>query len=84
MALHDDIRDWVLSHGRSQRSAAKHFGVSRDTVAALLRKLAEAGQHKNVLLLCPSGVGKTHLLLGSAAPPVRVPVPRPHRCHLGE
>ncbi len=46
MALRDEIRDWVLIHGRSQRSAAKHFGVSRDTVAALLREPAEAGERR--------------------------------------
>lgn len=41
MALRDDIRDWVLIQGRSQRTAAKHFGVSRETVAALLREAPE-------------------------------------------
>lgn len=38
VALRDDIRDWVLVQGRSQRSAATEFGVSRDTVAKLLRE----------------------------------------------
>lgn len=38
--MRDDIREWVLVQGRSQRAAAKHFGVSRDTVAALLREPA--------------------------------------------
>lgn len=46
MALRDDIRDWVLIQGCSQRSAAKHFGVSRDTVAALLREPAEARERR--------------------------------------
>lgn len=46
MALRDDIRDWVLIQGRSQRSAAKHFGLSRDTVAALLREPAAAGERR--------------------------------------
>ena len=46
MALRDEIRDWVLIHGRSQRSAAKHFGIARDTVAALLREPAEAGERR--------------------------------------
>ncbi|WP_152412848.1 helix-turn-helix domain-containing protein [Nitrolancea hollandica] len=36
----------MLIQGRSQRSAAKHFGVSRDTVAALLREPAEAGERR--------------------------------------
>jgi transposase len=38
VALRDDIREWVLVQGRSQRSAAKHFGISRDTVALLLQE----------------------------------------------
>jgi transposase len=46
MALRDDIRDWVLIQGRSQRAAAQHFGVSRDTVAALLREPAETGARR--------------------------------------
>lgn len=41
MVLRDDIRDWVLVQGHSQRSAGKHFGVSRDTVARLLQEAAE-------------------------------------------
>ncbi len=41
MALRDDIRDWVLLQGQSQRDAAKHFGISRDTVARLLKEAAE-------------------------------------------
>lgn len=34
--MRDAIREWVLVQGRSQRAAAKHFGVSRETVARLL------------------------------------------------
>jgi len=34
----DAIREWVLVQGHSQRSAAKQFGVSRDTVTRLLRE----------------------------------------------
>ena len=41
VALRDDIRDWVLVQGRSQRSAAKQFGISRDTVAKLLQEPPE-------------------------------------------
>ena len=36
VATRDAIRDWVLVHGHSQRSAAQQFGVARKTVAALL------------------------------------------------
>jgi len=46
VAVKDDIRDWVLVQGRSQRSAAKRFGVSRDTVAALLREPAEGAERR--------------------------------------
>jgi len=46
VAVRDDIRDWVLVQGRSQRAAAKHFGVSRDTVAALLREPAEGAERR--------------------------------------
>src|SRR5579872_204206 len=41
VALRDDIRDWLLVQGRSQRSAAKQFGISRDTVAKLLHEAPE-------------------------------------------
>jgi hypothetical protein len=44
VALRDDIREWVLVQGRSQPAAAKHFGISRDTVALLLREPAEGAQ----------------------------------------
>ena len=46
MVLRDEIRDWVLIHGRAQRAAAKHFGVSRNTVAALRREPAESGARR--------------------------------------
>src|SRR5438874_3194340 len=36
VALRDEIRAWVLIQGKSQRSAAHHFGLSRNTVAKLL------------------------------------------------
>ncbi len=42
MALRDDIRDYVLLQGHSQRAAANHFGVSRDTGARLLVEPAHA------------------------------------------
>lgn len=41
VALRDDIREWVLVQGRSQRGAATHFGISRDTVALLVREAPE-------------------------------------------
>jgi len=46
VALRDDVREWVLMQGRSQRAAAKHFGVSRDMVAALLREPAEGTERR--------------------------------------
>jgi transposase len=36
VTMRDAIRDWVLVQGHSQRSAARRFHVSRDTVARLL------------------------------------------------
>ena len=36
VALRDEIRTWVLIQGKSQRAAARHFGLSRNTVAKLL------------------------------------------------
>jgi len=36
VALRDEIRTWVLIQGQSQRAAARHFGLSRNTVAKLL------------------------------------------------
>lgn len=41
VTVRDDIRDWVLVQGRSQRSAAKRFAVSRDTVTRLLAEAPE-------------------------------------------
>ncbi len=41
VARRDDIRDFVLVQGHSQRSAARQFGVSRDTVARLLAEPPE-------------------------------------------
>lgn len=46
VALRDDIRDWVLVQGRSQRTAAKQFGVSRDTVAKLLQEPPETRERR--------------------------------------
>jgi len=36
VALRDEIRTWVLIQGKSQRAAARHFGLARNTVAKLL------------------------------------------------
>lgn len=38
VTLRDEIRTWVLIQGKSQRSAAHHFGLSRNTVAKLLEE----------------------------------------------
>ena len=38
LALRDEIRTWVLIQGKSQRAAARHFGLSRNTVAKLLEE----------------------------------------------
>ncbi len=38
VTLRDEIRSWVLIQGKSQRSAAHHFGLSRNTVAKLLEE----------------------------------------------
>ena len=38
VALRDEIRTWVLIQGKSQRAAAQHFGLSRNTVAKLLEE----------------------------------------------
>ena len=40
VALRDDIRTWVLIQGKSQRAAARHFGLSRNTVAKLVEEEA--------------------------------------------
>ena len=36
VALRDEIRTWVLIQCKSQRAAARHFGLSRNTVAKIL------------------------------------------------
>jgi len=41
VALRDQVRAWVLVEGHSQRSAAKEFEISRDSVARLLAEPAE-------------------------------------------
>ena len=46
VATRDDIREWVLVHGHSQRSAAKHFGMSRETVARLLAEPPEDNERR--------------------------------------
>lgn len=46
VTVRDDIRDWVLVQGRSQRSAAKRFAVSRDTVARLLLEAPEEPERR--------------------------------------
>jgi transposase len=38
VALRDEIRTWVLIQGKSQRAAASHFGLSRNTVAKFLEE----------------------------------------------
>ena len=38
VSLRDEIRTWVLIQGKSQRAAARHFDVSRNTVAKLLQE----------------------------------------------
>ena len=46
VTIRDAIRDWVLVQGRSQRSAARQFHVSRDTVARLLVEAPEAPERR--------------------------------------
>lgn len=46
VTVRDDIRDWVLVQGHSQRSAAKRFAVSRDTAARLLREAPEEPERR--------------------------------------
>ena len=46
MTVRDDIRDWVLVQGHSQRSAAHRFAVSRDTVARMLREAPEEPERR--------------------------------------
>lgn len=38
VTLRDEIRTWVMIQGKSQRAAAEHFGISRNTVAKLLEE----------------------------------------------
>jgi transposase len=38
VSLRDEIRAWVLIQGKSQRAAARHFDVSRNTIAKLLQE----------------------------------------------
>jgi transposase len=46
VTMRDAIRDWVLAQGRSQRSAARQFHVSRDTVARLLVEAPEEPERR--------------------------------------
>jgi transposase len=46
VALRDEIRAWVLIQGKSQRAAARHFGLSRNTVAKLLLEEPAAPQRR--------------------------------------
>ncbi|HLY65395.1 MAG TPA: IS21 family transposase [Chloroflexota bacterium] len=46
MALRDEIRTWVLIQGKSQRAAARHFGLSRNTVAKLLQEAPEPSERR--------------------------------------
>ena len=46
VTVRDDIRDWVLVQGHSQRSAAQRFAVSRDTVARMLVEAPEESERR--------------------------------------
>ena len=46
VALRDEIRTWVLIQGKSQRAAARHFGLSRNTVAQLLYEAPELNERR--------------------------------------
>jgi len=48
VALRDDVRDYVLLRGHSQRAAAKRFGVSHDTVAHVLVESAQPTSRRYV------------------------------------
>ncbi|MGZ6280226.1 MAG: IS21 family transposase [Ktedonobacteraceae bacterium] len=48
VALRDEIRTWVLIQGKSQRSAAHHFGLSRNTVAKLLAEEPATTTRRNL------------------------------------
>src|SRR2546427_1156150 len=60
VALRDEIRTWVLIQGKSQRAAARHFGLSRNTVAKLLeeepapkeRRYQRQAEHKTPVRDC--------------------------------
>ena len=59
MATRDAIREWVVVQRRSQRSAARQFGVSRETVARLLAEPAAA---------CVTDASGTPLVSGRESP----------------
>ena len=46
VALRDQVRAWVLVEGHSQRSAAKEFEISRDSVARMLAEPAEERERR--------------------------------------
>jgi transposase len=46
VSLRDEIRAWVLIQGKSQRAAARHFDVSRNTVARLLQEEPAANERR--------------------------------------
>ncbi|HZO73762.1 MAG TPA: hypothetical protein VFB60_16290 [Ktedonobacteraceae bacterium] len=46
MALRDEIRTWVLIEGKSQRSAAQQFGLSRNIVGKLLQEEPAANRRQ--------------------------------------
>jgi transposase len=46
VSLRDEIRTWVLIQGKSQRAAARHFDVSRNTVAKLLQEEPAAQERR--------------------------------------
>ena len=46
VSLRDEIRTWVLIQGKSQRAAARHFDVSRHTVAKLLQEEPAAQERR--------------------------------------
>lgn len=46
VTVRDDIRDWGLVQGHSQRAAAKRFAVSRDTVARMLVEAPEQPERR--------------------------------------
>ncbi len=46
VARRDEVRVFVQVQGHTQREAAEHFGMSRNTVAKLLQEPAEAAQRR--------------------------------------